>query len=375
MTLTNESSSPTAREVAAAALVGLPEMTAGRLAHVLDRWPDPLHAVEAVRSGRAVAALEGRGRDEQARLRVAWKAGLDLEGTRTVLAARDTRVLVAGDPDWPLDDDLPGAPSVLLVEGTRPEAVGHRPRVAVVGTRAATPHGLDDAVAIGAALAREGVVVVSGMAIGIDGAAHRGALDAGGAVVGVVATGLDVEYPRRHSLLYRRVREQGAVVSEVAFGTRPTRARFPVRNRIIAGLADAVVVVEATLKGGARITADLALDYGRPVLAVPGSRRNASAAGCNALIAEGAVPLLDPGDVMVALGLTAGARDGWGDDAPRTPPTGDAALVHRALGGEPATADQLASRTGLTPPQVAVAVVALKRHGWVTQERGMVWPR
>ncbi len=255
------------------------------------------------------------------------------------------------------------------------EAVTRRPRVAVVGTRAATPHGLDDAVAIGAALAREGVVVVSGMAIGIDGAAHRGTLDAGGTAVGVVATGLDVEYPRRHSLLYRRVREQGAVVSEVAFGTQPNRARFPVRNRIIAGLADAVVVVEATLKGGARITADLALEYGCPVLAAPGSRRNASAAGCNALIADGAVPLLDPSDVMVALGLTAGSRDGWGGEGPRTPPKGDAAAVHRALGGEPATADQLASRTGLTPPQVAVAVVALKRDGWVTQQRGMVWPK
>lgn len=364
-----------AREVAAAALVALPDMTAGRLAAVLARWPDPLEAVEAVRGGRAASVVGNVDRDEQARLRVEWRAALDLDRARVRLETRGTRVLVIGDPDWPLDDDLPGAPAVLLVEGVVKEAVTRRPRVAVVGTRAATPHGLDDAVAIGAALAREGVVVVSGMAIGIDGAAHRGTLDAGGTAVGVVATGLDVEYPRRHSLLYRRVRERGAVVSEVAFGTQPNPARFPVRNRIIAGLADAVVVVEATLKGGARITADLALEYGRPVLAVPGSRRNASAAGCNHLIADGAVPLLDPSDVMVALGLTAGSRDGWGGEGPRTPPKGDAAAVHRALGGEPATADQLASRTGLTPPQVAVAVVALKRDGWVSQERGMVWPK
>lgn len=368
-------SDPTAHEVAAAALVALPEMTASRLAALLRRWSDPVEAVEAVRNGRAASAIDTVDRDERAGLRVEWKAALDLDRARVRLASRGTRVLVTGDPDWPLDPDLPGVPAVLLVEGAVKDAVTRRPRVAVVGTRAATPHGLDDAVAVGAALAREGVVVVSGMAIGIDGAAHRGTLDVGGAAVGVVATGLDVEYPRRHSLLYRRVREQGAVMSEVAFGTQPSRARFPVRNRIIAGLADAVVVVEATLKGGARITADLALEYGRPVLAVPGSRRNASAAGCNALIADGAIPLLDPSDVMIALGLTAGSREGWSGEATRTLPKGDAAAVHRALGGEPATADQLASRTGLTPPQVAVAVVTLKREGWVTQERGMVWPK
>ena len=123
---------------------------------------------------------------------------------------------------------------MLLAEGERPDALD-RPRVAVVGTRAATPHGLADARELGAALARAGVTVVSGLAIGIDAAAHEGALDAGGAVVGVVATGLDVVYPRRHRVLFDRCAASGLLVSELGYGVQPRRQAFPVRNRIIAG--------------------------------------------------------------------------------------------------------------------------------------------
>src|SRR5207245_8489766 len=126
--------------------------------------------------------------------------------------------------------------------------------------------------------------------------------------IGIVATGLDVVYPRRHVALYERVRRHGVLLGEHTFGVAPGRARFPVRNRIIAALADVVVVVEATLKGGSRITAERALDYGRPLLAMPGSRRNPAAAGTNALIAAGAHPLLEPSDVLLAIGLTPGPR-------------------------------------------------------------------
>jgi DNA processing protein len=192
--------------------------------------------------------------------------------------------------------------------------------------------------------------------------------------VGVVATGLDVVYPRRHAALHRRVRAAGALVSEVPLRTRPDRSRFPIRNRIIAGLAHVVVVVEATAHGGARITAEYAMDGGVTVLAVPGSRRNAAAAGCNALIADGAIPLLEPSDVLVALGMTEPGGRSWGAPA-REPPGGDAAAVLQALGGEPATTDQLASRTGLGPGRVAVAVAWLSREGWVEVARGLVWPR
>ncbi len=224
-----------------------------------------------------------------------------------------------GHPEYPIGDEVPDRPAVLLFEGAAPDVL-HRPRVAIVGTRSASVHGLADARELGSFLARRGVTVVSGLAIGIDGAAHLGALDAGGGVVGVVATGLDVVYPRRHVVLFERVRGAGVLLSEAGFGAQANRFRFPVRNRIIAALADVVVVVEATLRGGARITADYGLEYGRPVLVVPGSRRNPSAEGCNALLADGAQPLLDPDDVLVALGLTPGSRRGWGAPPPRATP-------------------------------------------------------
>jgi DNA processing protein len=136
-----------------------------------------------------------------------------------------------------------------------------------------------------------------------------------------------------------------------------------------------VVVVEATLRGGARITAEAALEYGRTVLAVPGSRRNPAAEGCNALLADGAHPLLEPDDVLVALGLTPGARRGWGAPPARPAPTGDGARVLDACSGEAATVDQLASRAALTPAAVTLALLDLERQGWIEHKRGWWWPR
>lgn len=302
-------------------------------------------------------------------------------------ARRGTLVMRPGDAEFPIPEGLPHVPAVLFLEGNRPDVL-RAPRVAVVGTRAASVHGLADAWELGAFLGAAGVSVVSGLAIGIDGAAHFGALQAAEAAsdegspragpVGVVATGLDVVYPRRHRVLFERVRRYGVLLSEQPFGTPPERGRFPVRNRIIAALADVVCVVEATLSGGSRITADRALDYGRPVLAIPGSRRNPAAAGCNALLADGAQPLLDPTDVLVALGLTPGGRRLWGTSpgpgkGPR--PSGNAAAILKALAGEAAHPDQLASRTGLDPGQVALAVEELVALGRATRDRGFVWPK
>jgi len=295
-------------ELAAATLAALPRTTPVRLLRVLTHWPTPAAALGAVRAGGAAAAL---GPEEPRSTEVArtWAAAADatLATITPVLARRGTQVLYAGGPGYPIDDGIDDRPAVLFVEGTRLD-VFERPRVAVVGTRAATPHGLADARELGAALARAGVVVVSGLAIGIDGAAHEGALDADGCVIGVQATGLDVVYPRRHGVLHERAKAHGMLVSEQPFGIGPHPARFPVRNRIIASLSDVTIVVEATQRGGARITARHALDYGRAVLAIPGSRRNPSARGCNELLAEGAQPLLDPADVAVALELSPGSR-------------------------------------------------------------------
>jgi DNA processing protein len=307
---------------------------------------------------RRTRAEELEARAELAR---SWQRIANGDRIASTLVERGTRVYIAGRAGYPIAG-VPSPPVVLLAEGNDERALG-RPRVAVVGTRAATPHGLADAREIGAVLADADVTVVSGLAIGIDAAAHQGALDAGGSVIGVVATGLDVVYPRRHRVLFERVRQSGLLMSELGFGVQPRRAAFPVRNRIIAGLADVVVVVEATLKGGAH--------YGRTVLAMPGSRRNPAAAGTNALIADGAQPLVEPSDVLIALQLTPGARR----REHRTLPQGDAAAVLRAAGGEPATFDQLASRTGVGLERVVAAIRELERAGWMERAKGLCWPR
>jgi len=367
-----------AADVAAATLVCLPDMGPRRLRAVLDRWPDPGAALAAVRDGKAGMALShdvrlvrAHERDELVRR---WARAARMLDLAPELTRRGTSVVRDGQTGYPIAEDVPDRPAVLLVEGKAPDAL-LRPRVAIVGTRSASVHGLADARELGAFLARRGVTVVSGLAIGIDGAAHEGALDGGGGVVGVVATGLDVVYPRRHVVLFDRVREAGVLLSESGFGAGANRFRFPVRNRIIAALADVVVVVEATRRGGARITADYGLEYDRPVLVVPGSRRNPSAEGCNALLADGAQPLLEPDDVLVALGLTPGSRRGWGAPPPRPTPDNAGSRILEVCGGDAASVDQLVSRTGFEPEAVTVGLRALERQGWVEHRRGWWWPR
>lgn len=282
------------------------------------------------------------------------------------------RTLHDTDPAFPITEPLPDRPERLHVEGSAWDAFD-APRIAIVGTRAATPQGLADAHALGLWCARERITTVSGMAIGIDGAAHTGTLDGGGTSVGVLATGLDIEYPRRHATLYARMRQHGLLVTEAPPGTGPHAWRFPVRNRIIAALADVVVVIEATITGGARITADLALEYNRPVFAVPGSRRNPAAAGCNALLADGAHPLLDPTDLLPSVGRAAAAPCGWD---PREPVavSGEARAVLRACGGEPTTADALAAQCARTLPQIARLLNELETAGAIARRRGLIYP-
>lgn len=367
------------REAAIAALIALPHLTPARLHRAFALWPDPEAVVEALACGEGAVLLDdGTRTDREARAAIAatWR-GVDPARAALVLRAHGTRARCALDPDWPLDD-APDLPAALLDEGDRPDCLDS-PRVAIVGTRAATPHGIADARSLATALAEAGICTVSGLALGIDGAAHRGAIGAGGTTIGVLATGLDVVYPRRHGALHAQVRTHGITVTEHPHGTGPRPERFPIRNRIIAALADVVVVVEAADRGGALSTAAHATRLGRPVLAQPGSRRNPVAAGTNALIADGATPLLDPGDVLLALSMTPGARRGPLRSTPRaerrTPPR-DPALraVLRALGGEPATPDELAARTGCDPAVVARVVAALVADGRAVRERGLIWP-
>lgn len=360
---------PVGERVAAATLACLPGMTPPRLRALLTRFGGAAGALDAVRRGTAATAFGSRHRDPDGVVPT-WPGVADPDRVAAVLARRGTLVMTERDPGYPIRDPFPDRPAVLLAEGDRPEAL-ERPMVAVVGTRAATPHGLADARDLGRFLGERNITVVSGLAIGIDAAAHEGAIEAGGSVVGVVATGLDVVYPRRHRGLFERVRRNGVIVSESGFGVPPLAHRFPVRNRIIAALGDVCAVVEATASGGARITAEQAMHYGREVLAMPGSRRNPAAAGCNALIADGAHPLLDPGDVLSLLGLSGAGSWTAGPASPLDP---DAGAVLRALGGEPATLDQLAGRTRLPPDRVAAAARSLERARRAERQRGLLWP-
>jgi DNA processing protein len=220
-----------------------------------------------------------------------------------VLEATGVRPVFHGDLEYPGPlAAIVDPPDVLFVRGTLPSA----PAVAVVGTRRSTAYGRGLARAFGRAVAEAGWVLCSGLARGIDGEAHRGTLDAGGVGVGVLGCGSDVAYPREHSGLIAALARTGAIITEYPPGTAPHGWRFPPRNRIIAGLSRAVVVVEAGATGGALVTAARAVEQGREVFAVPGDVDRESSMGCNLLIRDGAIPVLGAPDLVEALSLVLG---------------------------------------------------------------------
>jgi DNA processing protein len=238
-----------------------------------------------------------------------------------------------------------------------------------VGTRRCTATGTSVALELGGDLARAGVAVVSGLATGIDAAAHRGALAAGVAPpIGVAGSGLDVVYPRGHGELWQAVVDAGVLLSETPLGVRPERWRFPARNRIIAALADLVVVIESHRRGGSLHTVDEADRRGVDVLAVPGSVRNPAAAGTNALLAEGRAPVTCADDVLMALGLGAGERHPPPDRRPQPDPD-DQALLD-VLGWQAATLDQLLLRSERDLGAVTMSLQRLVQAGWVVQHGG-----
>jgi DNA processing protein len=217
---------------------------------------------------------------------------------------------------------------------------------------------------LGRELAAAGLVVVSGLARGVDGAAHRGALDANGTTIAVLGCGIDRDYPAGHRELARQIAATGLVVSEYPPGVDPAPWRFPARNRIVAGLAAATVVVEARRRSGALITADLALEEGREVFAVPGEITSALSEGTNDLIRLGATPLRSAEDVLEAFGL---ARP-----EPPPPPAGSTAgAVLAALRDAPASADELARRTALPAADLGAALVELELEGAIAEGEGV----
>jgi DNA processing protein len=263
-------------------------------------------------------------------------------------------------------DDDPEPPPVVFFAGDLDVLGG--PRVAIVGTRRCTRYGRDVAVELGRGLASAGVAVVSGLALGIDAAAHVGALGAGAPPIAVVGSGLDVAYPPANRALWARVAQEGVVLSEAALGAAPVAWRFPARNRLIAALADVVVVVESHERGGSLSTVTEATKRDRPVLAVPGPIRSPASAGTNRLLADGCAPVCGLDDVLVALGLSPGRRRPAVERRPRPDPVGAAVLD--ALGWQPANLEQLALRTGLGIGPLVVALEGLRSAGWVDGRAG-----
>jgi DNA processing protein len=362
-----------------AALAWLPEMTPRRLAVVLRAHP-PAEAWDRVVRGWVPGSL--RPSDDLPSLSARWRAHAARHPPEAVADA-----LASGGVEivWPVADGygerfmgVDPPVSVLFAVG-RLELLA-APTIAMVGTRRSTSLGREVARTLGRELASMGVVVGSGLALGIDAAAHTGALAAldGAGPMAVVGTGVDVVYPRANASLWASVAERGLVISEHPPGTAAQAHHFPQRNRVLAALAAAVVVVESHRRGGALITAALAADLGRPVGAVPGSVRNPAAEGANLLLRDGAGVVLEALDALAVAGLVppkppSGLPAWW--SPPAAPPSlsGPEQLVLDVL-GDGATVDELVGRSGATLTGVMAALDRLDERGLVAPD-GPRWRR
>ena len=337
-------------------------------------------------AGSARAALDDAARWTTHGLSAAQKAALRqpaaaaIDGTRQWLDAPGRQVIGWTDGDYP--PALRGAaspPLAVFVDGDA--GLLWRPAIAVVGSRGPTPGGLQLATEFSRAFARAGFVVGSGLAAGIDAAAHAAALDADGATLAVLGTGPDIAYPRANAALQARIGAHGALVSEHLPGTGPRREHFPSRNRLLASLCLGTLVVEAAERSGAMITARLAADAGRDVFAIPGSIRNPLARGCHRLIRDGAALVQSPDEVIEALGAQA-AREAQAHQRElfaMAPPAGcDAAppadsdhqSLWKQLGFDPTDMDELVDRTGLTPSRLSSMLLVMELEGRVAQQHG-----
>ncbi|SFR65694.1 DNA protecting protein DprA [Marinobacter daqiaonensis] len=370
----------------------LPRFSGKRWLAVCDAFSDPL---EFLAASSATHKAFGVGAEARAILSAWQRADLDFAPLARIASVlldcheRRIQLLGWGDPRYPEPlRHIPDAPAVLYARGRVEQLCC--PQVAIVGSRNATRAGLDHAYRFAGALTERGYAVTSGLALGVDGAAHAGALAAGGDTVAVVGTGVDVLYPQAHGALTGQIVNKGVLVSEYPPGTQPRSGHFPRRNRIISGLSRGVLVVEAGLRSGSLITARLALEQGRDVFAIPGSIHNPMARGCHELIRQGARLVETVDDIEEELSVW------WADspvspvpepDPPETassgsPMTDDSQTpvpeylddreiaVLKALGFDPCSTDQLCSATGLPADQLMQSLLLLEMEGLVESAPG-----
>ena len=329
---------------------------------------------QAVLSASVAERREAIG-PAQANAFVAPLDGFDdlLERTWAWLQAPDAEprdAITLGDPRYPTPLLESADPPLLFYAQGRIELL-QAPALAVVGSRNPTPQGRSNAQNFASVLSRAGLTIVSGLAIGVDGAAHEGALEGPGSTIAVVGTGLDLVYPRRHLALARRIARDGLLVSEFPIGTPSLAAHFPQRNRIIAGLAQGTLVIEAALQSGSLITARLAAESGREVFAIPGSIHSPQSQGCHALLKQGAKLVERADDVLEELQLPAALAT---PVAERTEPLPGNPLLD-AMGFDPITLDALVARTGWPAAELNTQLLGLELEGRVARLPGQLFQR
>lgn len=344
------------------------------LRRLLDAFGDDPAAV----LGASRSRLQGvRGIGAHAAEAIAsWRERFDPEREETMMERHHARFLIQDDAAYPaLLRETYDPPIGLYWRG---DYTVDRPCVAIVGTRRATLYGFSAARKLAAELARLGFCIVSGMARGTDTAAHEGALEAGGKTVAVFGCGMDIVYPPENLELYRRIAESGAVCSEFPFGRRADRQTFPMRNRVVAGMSEGVIVVETDVNGGSMITARFAGEQGRQVFAVPGRIDQATSRGSHQLIRDGATLVTSADDVLEELRY---ARPGFGEKDGVASADGDEAsrggradfepeereIVEVFRGGEAWSIDGLAESTGRTAPELSSLLMALELKGAVAR--------
>ncbi len=299
---------------------------------------------------------------------LATRRSLDLDAAWQRVVQSGARVYTWNDDDYPENlRQVPLSPPVIFVQGELVEE--DRLAVALVGTRQASAYGREVARGLASELAHNGVTVVSGLALGIDATAHEAAIEAGGRTLAVLGSGVDQIYPAKNRKMALALIQQGALISEYSLGTRPEASNFPPRNRIISGLSLAVVVIEAGQRSGALITAKFAAEQGRDVFAVPGSILQPSSAGCNALIQDGALPLLSINDLLEQLHLERAAVQHEARQTIAADPTERLLLEH--LSSEPVHLDEIVRLASMPPSQVSSLLAMMELKGLVRQSGSM----
>ena len=341
---------------------------------LIDRFGDPERVFRAgLKELQNAAGLAG---DVAGRIRrKAFSTDPDRELRR--VERLGGRVLTFRDPAYPRAlRQIPGPPMVLYLRGR--DLPGSQDLVTLVGSRTPTPYGVKTAGALASGLAERGIGVVSGMARGIDAAAHWGAFGAGGYTAAVLGTGVDRIYPRINRELFSRLLERGTVLSEFPLGTPPEGRNFPMRNRIVSGLSRGVVVVEAARRSGSLITASLALDQGREVMAVPGSVRSQRSAGCHFLLKQGAALVESAGDILEVLGLERGTAtpDRRSEGAGRGPALDPKEKrVYDLLGDDPVHIDEIVTASGMAVQHVLGLLTRMELTGLIEQLPGKMFVR